>query len=101
MSAMSASMTSSRNGSISEANESSYLARRPSVGEVFKEDQDLAEGPPKDAGELPDEPDFDETDTTEPNEVSSKEGVFMRRVRERVGLCGKEMKGSGRDEDEE
>ena len=70
MSAMSASMTSSRNGSISEANESSYFARRPSVGEVLKEDQDLAEGPPKDAGELPDEPDFDETETTEPNEIS-------------------------------
>lgn len=73
MSAMSASMTSSRNGSISEANESSYFgnaARRPSVGEVLKEDQDLAEGSPKGAGDLPDEPDFDETETTEPNEGS-------------------------------
>ena len=73
MSAMSASMTSSRNGSISEANESSYFvnaARRPSVGEVLKEDQDLAEGPPKDAGELPNEPDFDEAESTEPNEFS-------------------------------
>ena len=73
MSAMSASMTSSRNGSISEANESSYFvnaARRPSVGEVLKEDQDLAEGPLKDTGELPNEPDFDEAESTEPNEVS-------------------------------
>ena len=73
MSAMSASMTSSRNGSISEANESSYFvntARRPSVGEVLKEDQDLAEGPPNDAGQLPNEPDFDETETTEPDEIN-------------------------------
>ena len=72
MSAMSASMTSSRNGSISEANESGYFAnaaRRPLLGEVLKEDQDLAEGPPKDAGELPNEPDFDEAENTEPNEV--------------------------------
>ncbi len=73
MSAMSASMSSSRNGSISEANESSYFvhaARRPSVGEVLKEDQDLAEGPPNDAGDLPNEPDFDEAESTEPNEVT-------------------------------
>ena len=73
MSAMSASMASSRNGSISEANESGYFvnaARRPSVGEALKEDQDLPERPSKDAGELPNEPDFDEAESTEPNEVS-------------------------------
>ena len=75
MTAMSASMASSRNGSISEANESGYFvnaARRPSVGEALKEDQDLTEGPPKDAGELPNEPDFDEAESTEPNEVSDE-----------------------------
>lgn len=73
MSAMSASMNSSRNGSISEANESSYFvnaARRPSVGEVLKEDQDAAEGPPENTSELPNEPDFDEAESTEPNEVN-------------------------------
>ena len=80
MSAMSASMSSSRNPSISEGHEPGYFentARRPSVGEVLKENDDPSECPIKDVRELPAEPNFDEVETSEPNAVTNTSIVEM------------------------
>ena len=66
----------SRNASISEENEYGYFgdtASRLSMGEVLKKDRDIAEVPQDQEGDLPEEPDFDESSAVETNDAPTQE----------------------------
>lgn len=76
----------SRNASISKENESGYFGdttSRPSMGELLKKDRDIAEVPQDQEGDLPEEPDFDESSSVETNDAPTQEVNKIMRDRPR------------------